>query len=1387
MLKYCSRMAELRVLGPVGLLGDDGTHLTVGGPKERALLAVLACLRGQVASEERLVDALWANDPPRTARRTLQSYLSRLRRTLSTASADGGLQLESRPGGWTLQVGADSLDLSRVEMLVSEARAASERRDHIGAALSLRAALAEWRGRPLEEFADHAWAVLEGSRLQELQQSLVEQRVEAELACGRHADLIGELEVACHAHPLRERLWGLRMTALYRAGRQAEALRVYQELRTLLAQELGIDPSPSVSRLEQQILAHDPALDWKSPAQAPEASGPVRVDHANGVGPVDVALPKALGSLQTVDFVGRASELAELGGDWTKVGAEGSRVVFVSGEPGIGKTTLAAHLATSAKNGGAVVLFGRCDEENLVAFQPFLEAINHYVDCVSADRLRADLGSQVPDLALLIPGLGRRLAEVANIAGKGADTERYRIFEAVVTLFTSIAQHQPVVLMLDDLHWADRPTLGLLQHLIRGVKDLPVLILGTYRDTDLVRTQPLAEILVELRRAHVVSRIHLAGLVLGDVLDLVTAGSPHTELDVDLALALWKETEGSPLFLREILRHLLESGVITREDNGRYVALRRIDQLGIPEGVREAIGRRLSRLSGDANVALRCGSVLGREVRQDVVERVTEVPTDQLLDAMEEAVAAGILEEVPGIAGRWAFTHALVRQTLYEELSLSRRVRLHQRVGEALEAVEAGEGPHLAELAYHFAQAAVSGMTDKAIAYARLAGEYAIRLAAFEQAANHFASAVEVAEDASKPLEEIADLLLAQGHAEWRAGGVAVARAIFDRVIGLVGSDDPERLGLAALGYSGSTTRTWWVEMFVVNEKTIERLERALAALPEVDSPLRAQLLAALAQELYFDDQAAVRRETLSATALQIARRLGDPHNLALVINGRILAVVGPDHLDETYSLATELLSLAEGELSDPELAATALRLRVAFSTIDRLDETLEDLRRWEALITQLRDPSSVLVEHSIWAVIATAEARFDDAAEQANIAFQKGQAIRDRNAVGTTATCMAVMRMYQGRSREILPLAEASKEIYPRGTLWADALLAGGYAEAGELAMAAEYFKRLSSPNDLSRTAVWFFGMFMYARACYWLEDAEQAAECYELLAPFEDVSGLFSGFGAGSCQLPLAMAAAAAGQLEVACRHFETAIEQNAARNWHAPLTDATVHYGRFLSNSSDNTWRTQAVAILERGVQMAESYGMTRHLEIAREALARLTDPASVSLEPNSPPRMVSRRRRAVGRVAVRSRAVVARWTQGCSDEELVRRFGSGLAQRAVFAAMSRAFVPTQAYGFDGDVVLELRPPDDALDLGSADWWTIEVRGRRANARRGRSDNPAVVIHIGLATFLRIVAGEIHPVRALVEGSAEVDGDVIVAARLTSMFSAIGTVADQLVSVD
>jgi DNA-binding SARP family transcriptional activator/class 3 adenylate cyclase len=1539
---------EIRLLGPVEAIGRDGLPMGLGGPKERIALALLALSANRVVSEDRLIGALWADEPPRTAARTLQSHLSRLRQAMSDEAT-----LESAGGGWVLRVEADIVDAARFEALVTKGRRAASSGDWLEAASSFGSALALWRGRALEGFADQLWAAGETARLEELRLCAFEERAEAELACGRHHEVIADLQAVCRAEPLRERLWGQLMLALYRAGRQADALRAFQQLRRTLIEELGIEPNPALGRLEQSIVTQSPSLDWRPPTTV-AATGPpsaptgvaadVRSGHraqaasgglvtllftdiagstellsrmgeenfearrrghfellrdavarsggseiktlgdgmmaafgsavdalgcavaiqqavarhnrrsgegalgvrvgvhvgeavrdeddlfglavvvakrlcdsaeagqirasrlvadlveARGVfdfhdiGLLDLkglpqptaacmvgwseqatlALPPDLAGTHDGAFVGRSHELGTLRGAWQRA-QSGRQVTFLAGEPGIGKTTLATRAAVEAWAQGAVVLFGRCDEESLVPFQPFVEAIGHYVEATPAEELRQKLADRAADLALLVPGVARRLPEVARAGPKGTDTDRYRIFEAVTELFGVIGADAPVVVLIDDLHWADRPTLQLLTHVIRTCADVPLLVMGTYRDTDLVRTHPMAETLVDLRKANLVERVVLRGLSPDEVVVMVSGGADPSAGDRTLGLALWEQTEGSPLFLREILRHLSETGAVTAGDGGGWVATKRVEQLGIPEGVKEVIGRRLTRLSEQANIALRTGSVLGRELRLDVLERVTDLGSEELLDAMEEATAAGIVTEMVSTPGRWAFTHALVRHALYEELSLTRRVRLHQRVGEALEALAPDiPGSHLAELAFHFSQAAVAGGADKAIDYGRRAGEHALASAGYEEAARHFAAALEVAEDAGADLEVRADLLLAQGGAERRIGDPRPARATFERVVALVDRADPERMARAALGYAGGVKLRFWTQLGVTDGRCIELLESALEMLGPDDSELRALTLGTLAQDLQWVPGAEQRRDELSAEAVAMARRLGDAGTLASVLLARNLAMGSPEFYEEHRANATESLRLAD-ELGDGQLRAWAItHLLLVHLWLGDVETAMELVGEGERAAAAIKEPAAFLFDQ-VRGCIAIVEGRLSEAEVLLRRGFAGGQEVRDPNTFLTFGAGITFLRLLQGRAIELAGSVEAMMVTMSGVGGMAHGARALMFSLHGMLDSARAQLDLVDpgDPSSLPRNVLLLGSLQALARACLLVGDGAKAEVIYDLMAPHERYDAVIGWVPLGPVSLGLGCAAAALGRTDAAAAHFEAALATVRARGWKSYIADTELHYAPLLAERDRPGDRERALAMTEELIAVSTELGAADHLSVGRalrshllseKPTARVTHP-----EPN-------RWDRARARLTGFGRAAVASWTTGRSDEDLVRRFSGPGPQRLLFSTMARAFQPTMAFGFNGDITFDLRPPEDDGDPAAGDWWTIEVRGRKATAHPGRSSNPAVLIHAPLADFLRIAAGEAHPAMALMDNTVEVEGDVLLAARLPDMFGAV-----------
>src|SRR5688572_6534295 len=640
-----------------------------------------------------------------------------------------------------------------------------------------------------------------------------------------------------------------------------EAARLYSAARggQILASEIvrwlahsGEEAFTPVGSLELKGLSRPlptVQVDWEPAAQSP------------------VPLPTFLTDIGKI-FVGRDGDLDRLGQLWKEAAAGERRVAFLAGEPGVGKTRLAAELARHVHDDGATVLAGRCDEDLGVPYQPFVEALRHFVD--HAPDLGERLGRYGGELARLVPELGDRAPGLAAPIRSDPEMERYRLFDAVAAWLTATSSEEPVFLVLDDLQWAAKPTLLLLRHLIRSGGGR-ILVLGTYRDTELTHDHPLVELVADLRREGGVERLSITGLDDVGVAAMVeqAAGQALDESGLALARAVHEETEGNPFFVREVLRHLAETGAVQRQ-KGSWTTRLSVDQLGIPEGVREVVGRRLARLSADTNQALRVAAVVGPEFELGVVQVAGELSEEKLLAAIDEAAAARVVTEVS--ATRFRFAHALVRATLYESLTTARQVVLHRKTAEAIETIhQAALDDYLPTLAHHWAKASapVADIT-RAVEYARRAGDRALAQLANDEAARYYASGVDLLDsggaDADDPRR--VDLLIGRGEAQRRAGDEGYRNTLLDAAEIARRLGDGSALARAALANSLGDI---WTRAFEVDAGRIEMLEGALAAAGDADARLRARLLATLGLELFWHPDAN-RRLSFAAEALAIAR-----------------------------------------------------------------------------------------------------------------------------------------------------------------------------------------------------------------------------------------------------------------------------------------------------------------------------------------------------------------------------------------------------------------------------------------------------------------------------------------------------------------------------------
>ena len=649
----------------------------------------------------------------------------------------------------------------------------------------------------------------------------------------------------------------------------------------------------------------------------------------------------------------------------------------------MGKTRLAARFAAEAHAGGAAVLHGRIDEETVVPFQPFVEALRHYVT-----HAPPVTGVDLEALAPLVPELGGVAAESGE-----RENRRYRLFEAVAALLGRVAAERPLLLVVEDLQWAGMPTLLLLRHVVRRLEGAPLLVLVTMRDEEANLVADPARLLADLSREHVVERIALGGLEEADAAELV--GDP------ELAHRLHGRTAGNPFFIEEMLRSLAEAP----------------EAEGVPEGVKDLVSRRLARLEPETVEALTAAAVLGRDFRLATLEAMVRRPGEELLDALEEALRAGVVREDVEQVDRFAFAHALVRETLYDAPAHARRVRLHLRAGRALEAAGAPPG----ELAHHFFVAREVGGAEAAVEYSAAAARQAVAAHAYEEAAWHLGQALQV--------DRRADLLIALGDVRWQASEPG-ARAAFDEAVEV--SRDPEILARAALGAGGR------FYMPVTSDPAyVARLEEALAALGDAEGPLRARLLARLAEHLALAG-AGDRPARLGAEAVAMARRVGDDGALAAALMGRHAALLDIEHAPERLATIDEAVAVAE-RIGAGEVAALALHWRI-FDLVELGDlaGAKASHARLEALALELHQPlytHSALAWRGEWAHVA---GRLDEAERIHRESLRVAEAAGSPDARGFFLTQLFAVRRDQGRLGELLdPVERLARQRGAIGVIW--------------------------------------------------------------------------------------------------------------------------------------------------------------------------------------------------------------------------------------------------------------------------------------------------------------------------------------------------------------
>jgi len=892
-----------------------------------------------------------------------------------------------------------------------------------------------------------------------------------------------------------------------------------------------------------------------------------------------------LAMLTVTPFVGRGEVIRGLAGKLEQARAGHGSLVMLVGEPGIGKTRTAQEFAAYARHKGATVLQGRCyDGEWAPPFSPFVEAIKEYAAATPPESLASTLVADAGILARIVPALHELLPDIAEPPPVPAEGERYRLLEAASNFFAKIAG--PVVLMLDDLHWADKGTIAMLQQVARQAPSQALVIVGGYRDVELDRTHPLADALATLRRETNYERVVLKGLAEGDIAELLGLVA---ESDVPEAFvrAISDETGGNPFFIREVMLHLVDERKIVQED-GRWVSTVSIAEMRIPEGVREVIGRRLSRVGDTCGRMLTVASALTAGFTWEVVVALVDAEDAALLDAVDEALAAQLIVESE--RGRYDFTHALIRHTLYEELSTPRRVLLHRQIGGALERLYAADiEPHLAELAHHHFESAQPASADKAVDYACRAAVRAEAVGAHDEAATLYERALEASE-----LHQIRDdgarceMMLSLARAQFHAGDISTGNIdLYVRAAALAQQAGSPELFARAASCDGRVWPTF-------DERLIPLMEEALASLDPADSSVRARALGYLGLLIAKDDSP--RGRALALDGLNMARRLNDLPTEIYVSAWLFLVIDAWDApydgwLQEMRDLSSTMLVSAE-MANDPEMLRVARYTAIkAAMYLGDVTAATDHLLHHEALSERSRIPQDMHVTSSTRAALALLEGKHDEAERWMEDA--RGFSDRLPSATQTYLMQLYVLRFQQGRVHEFEDLLRAVSASDGRARLFA----AHWASDKGDLEWARRELKDITD-HPVEQGGEEQLMLLLGPDVCHAVGDLAGAGRLEKRIKPWSAINfGMGCTIYIGSASRQLGLLAETLGRLDDAERHFEDALAMNirmGARPW---VARTQLDYARMLRKRASDGDVARAQELLAAALATAQEIGMAK----------------------------------------------------------------------------------------------------------------------------------------------------------------------------------------------
>ncbi len=1164
----------LRVLGPTAL-ERDGTPLAIGGPRQRAVLARLALAEGRLLTVDRLVEDLWGEDAQSSILTTLHGYVSRLRSAIQDPT-----RLRREGPGYLLDIGSHEMDARSFERLAAQGRLLLTG-EPVAALHHFDEALALWRGPAFADVADLNWAVAAATRLEELRLATMEARFDAMLDLGRHVAVVAAIEEALHGNPLRERFAAQLMLALYRSGRQADALRVFERTRLHLVDGLGLDPSPDLVKLESAILAHEPWLAARSggpipepptvaPAQAAPLPAPTDPPAAPATGG-PVALPPAAKRHSDRPFVGRRSELSVLHDAWHRSLAGHRRVAIVEGEAGSGKSRLAAHFAAQAHAEGAIVLWGRATTEAIVPYEPLVEALRTVLRTVSAEARRRVVSGR-RGLQMLMPFLNDVTEGVDGVDGVGGlpaelGADRYVLFETVAELLAAESAMWPIVYVLDDLQWADALSLRLLQHLLQHERPARLLVVGTVRTLPVTENPTLDAFVGDLRRDGLHTSIELGGLDEREVAELFDASGGH--ISPARVAAVHEATRGNPFFVTELAEHG--------------------DAATLPASVRDVLASRLGRISQSTSRLLSVAAVAGPSASLTLLTQATALDPDDFLDALDEAIAAGLLAEEDA-TGSITFRHALVQQVVLERLSRTRQRATHLTVADTLERL----GASRLELAHHLLEAGPIAGIERTVMAAVAAGREALGLLAYEDALEWAQRALGVP-GLSEAVPRC-EVMLLRSDALRALGDRAEAR-----VAALAAAEQARRLGdpllLARAAEAVALVRSGLGFDFGTEDHGLDQLlVEALSGLPDTEVAQRARLLeASMANAGAEGDEAALR--ALSQEALELAQTHGQHSLVATAHLSSRMSNWQVDRLDVRLNAVRRGLEAATSS-GHVHLQMNALLYGVSDLTEAGLfREATEWLDRFRELAGQVRQPVYDAFVGFMDATRGLLQGDYEGSAKLVDEALVRGLQSHGVNAEQAWAGHAYLRAWDRGELAGLTGIVEQAAARPPHLRIWRVALalclIAAGRAEEARPVLQDMV---TDGGVDHNPDSLWLAVCALLTEIARAVGDSARAAVLYRVMRPY---SGRMIMTGLGRASLgpvdrALGVAAHVAGDLGEADRLLAAASEQCRAMG-------AVPHMARALWDRAavlqqrDGEASSEAATLRIRATKLAERIGL------------------------------------------------------------------------------------------------------------------------------------------------------------------------------------------------